>query len=196
MNTPIDKTLEKFRAHIAGDLPELYKAYDDLVRLHSQLLGVIHDKEGFGSAYAGAAGGKTLADSRSEGTVHGSSVTLTIHEPLPATKELTGAVQDHWLNLMQAAIGKAREGGQCLYHGKAFVWIEIETPRGSDNAKLWDTSNRAVNLVINNLKGVFFKDDNHEHMAFGVVGRRGKEGATIIHVLPFDRIAHITDASP
>ena len=39
---------------------------------------------------------------------------------------------------------------------RAFVQIEVTTPRGSNNHQLWDTCNRAVNLVINNLKGIFF----------------------------------------
>ena len=34
-----------------------------------------------------------------------------------------------------------------------------------------DTSNRAINLIINNLKGIFFRDDDFEHMAFRVVAK-------------------------
>ena len=71
------------------------------------------------------------------------------------------------------------------------VEIEIVTPRGSDNARLWDTSNRAINVIINNLKGIFFEDDNMEHMAFSVVGRWGEKGATIIRILDFDKSRQI-----
>lgn len=60
--------------------------------------------------------------------------------------------------------------------------MEIVTPRGSGNARLWDTSNRAINVVINNLKGIFFEDDNMEHMAFSVVGRWGEQGVTTIRI--------------
>ena len=37
---------------------------------------------------------------------------------------------------------------------KAFVAIHIVTPKGSDNARVWDTSNRAIQVILNNLKGV------------------------------------------
>ncbi len=60
--------------------------------------------------------------------------------------------------------------------------MEIVTPQGSDNARLWDTSNRAINVVINNLKGIFFEDDNMEHMAFSVVGKWGEQGVTTIRI--------------
>ena len=66
--------------------------------------------------------------------------------------------------------------------------MEIVTPRGSDNARLWDTSNWALQVILNNLKGVFFEDDNLEHMAFSVVGRWGKKGITIIRVLELDQL--------
>ena len=46
--------------------------------------------------------------------------------------------------------------------------IRIYAPRGTNNAKVWDTSNRAINVIINNLKGIFFDDDNFEHMACGI----------------------------
>jgi len=35
-----------------------------------------------------------------------------------------------------------------------FVLIEITTPRGTKNTKVWDTSNRAINVIINNLKDI------------------------------------------
>lgn len=62
------------------------------------------------------------------------------------------------------------------YFEKAFVVIWIVTPRGSYNAQVWDTSNRAIQIILNNLKGVFFEDNNMEHMAFSVVGSWGREG--------------------
>lgn len=68
------------------------------------------------------------------------------------------------------------------YFEKAFVEIEIVTPRGSNNARVWDTSNRAIQVVLNNLKGIFFHDDDVEHMAFSVVGRWGEKGVTILHI--------------
>ena len=47
----------------------------------------------------------------------------------------------------------------------------------------------------NNLKGIFFKDDNMEHMAFSVIGRWGEKGVTIIRVLDFDQLQQIGDIS-
>lgn len=64
----------------------------------------------------------------------------------------------------------------------------IQTPRGTNNKQFWDTSNRAVNLVINNLKGIFFEDDNFEHMAFGVVANWGEHGKTIIRICELDKL--------
>ena len=45
--------------------------------------------------------------------------------------------------------------------------------KGSDNARVWDTSKRAIQIVLNNLKGIFFRDDDLEQMTFSGTGRRG-----------------------
>lgn len=69
---------------------------------------------------------------------------------------------------------------------KAMVEIHIATPRGSDNAKVWDTSNRAIQVILNNLKGIFFPDDDMEHMAFAVTGDWTEGiGCTTIRVSDF-----------
>jgi len=47
---------------------------------------------------------------------------------------------------------------------------------------VWDTSNRAINLIINNLKGIFFRDDGFEHMAFSVIAKWGEIGRTTIRI--------------
>ena len=135
-----------------------------------------------------------LAELLSDGIAGDDSATLTIHEPLPPVKELTSAVEDHWLELIHTAIGKAAREWKLPRFEKAFVWIEVVTPKYTNNAKLWDTSNRAVNLIINNLKGIFFPDDNHEHMAFGVTGRWGEKGVTIIRILAFDKWERFADS--
>ncbi|MCL2409815.1 MAG: hypothetical protein FWC96_09465 [Oscillospiraceae bacterium] len=185
MNIDLIKTLraieKKIRLDNVPSLDELHKAYSLTIKLRSQLLGVIYDAETFGAA------GNTpkLADILSEGNIGNEIVTLTINEPLPSLKELTSAVQEHWLELIHTAISKAAREQMLPQFEKAFVWIKIVTPRGTNNARLWDTSNRAVNLILNNLKGIFFEDDNLEHMAFGVVGEWGEEGVTIIRILSF-----------
>ena len=68
------------------------------------------------------------------------------------------------------------------------VEITVITPHGTNNANVWDTSNRAINVVINNLKGIFFQDDNIEHMAFSVAGLWGEEGVTILRILEYDKL--------
>lgn len=84
--------------------------------------------------------------------------------------------------MIHAAIEQAACQDPLPYFKKAFVELEIVTPRGSGNGRLWDTSNRAINVVINNLKGIFFEDDNMEHLAFSVVGKWGKQGVTTIWI--------------
>ena len=188
MNIDLLKTLKQIEKKLTPiesvSASDLHKAYDIVIRLRSQLLSVIHDIETFRASGIDT----SLAELLSKGFTENGSVILTINEPLPPTKELTSAVEDHWLELIHTAIDKAALEQKLTRFQKAFVWIEVVTPKYTDNAKLWDTSNRAVNLIINNLKGVFFEDDDHEHMAFGVVGRWGESGVTIVRVLPFDRL--------
>ena len=114
-------------------------------------------------------------------------VTLTLREPLPAMKHLSESVEEHWKAMIHTAIAEAASLGPLPYFEKALVEIEITTPRGTNNSRVWDTSNRAINVIINNLKGIFFRDDNMEHMAFSVVGRWGEEGATVIRISHFDK---------
>ena len=102
-------------------------------------------------------------------------------------KRLTEAIEEHWKAMLHTSIEEAAQQGPLPCFDKTMVEIEIVTPRGSDNARLWDTSNRAINVIINNLKGIFFEDDNMEHMAFSVVGKWGEKGATIIRILDFDK---------
>lgn len=165
------------------DLARLHRMYELTLRLQSQLLAVIYDAETFQAS----ATQRDLAREHSHGVNNGLAVTLTIHEPLPPMKKLTEAIEEHWKAALHAAIGEAARQGPLPRFEKAFVEIEVVTPRGSDNARLWDTSNRAINVIINNLKGIFFEDDNMEHMAFSVVGRWGEKGATIIRISELDK---------
>lgn len=164
---------------------QLRKMYDLTLRLQSQLLSVIYDMETFGGTT------KRIANAHSSGESENSVVTLIIAEPLPSMKRLTEAVEEHWKAMIHAAIGEAAQQRPLPYFDKAMVEIKIITPRGSDNARLWDTSNRSIQVVLNNLKGIFFEDDNMEHMAFSVIGRWGEKGATIIRILDFDKSQQI-----
>ena len=163
---------------------ELRQAYGTILRLRSQILAVLRDREDF----EGAAGQRnnTFAAQMSSGEVCGNAVMLTIREPLPAQKELTAAVEEHWVDMMHTAFQKAAEQGPLPRFQKAMVEIHIATPRGSDNAKVWDTSNRAILVILNNLKGIFFPDDDMEHMAFAVTGYWTEgDGYTTIRVSDF-----------
>lgn len=91
-------------------------------------------------------------------------------------KRLTEAIEEHWKTMIHGAIEQAARQGPLPRFKKAFVKLEIVTPRGSDNARLRDTCNR----VINNLKGSFFEDDNMEHMAVSVVGRWSEPGMDFV----------------
>lgn len=194
MNTKVHKTLKALERKLfpIREMPaeELRRAYELTLKLRSQLIGVIYEQEIFGMMER-QSGIPKFADLLSDGKLGDEVATLTIYEQLPSIKELTASVQEHWLELIHTAIAKAAREHKLPRFEKAFVWIEVITPKGTDNARLWDTSNRAVNLIINNLKGVFFEDDNLEHMAFGVVGKWGEKGVTIVRIMPMDRLEQI-----
>ena len=191
MNISLKKTIAQIERCLpdnsAADANQLRKMYDLTLRLQSQLLSVIYDMETFD----GNDTEKCLAQEQINGRNNGTSVTLIINEPLPSMKRLTEAVEEHWKAMIHAAIGEAAQQRPLPYFDKAMVEIKIITPRGSDNARLWDTSNRSIQVVLNNLKGIFFEDDNMEHMAFSVIGRWGEKGATIIRILDFDKSQQI-----
>ena len=156
------------------DLSKLQKAYEVTLHLRSQIIGVIYDMKQYR--------GSTTNDSpKEEMGSNKQMVTLIIPEPLPGMKELTAAVEEHWVTMIHDAIEKESITGIPKFR-KAMVMIEITTPRGTNNGKVWDTSNRAINLIINNLKGIFFRDDDFEHMAFSVVAKWGEIGRTSIRI--------------
>lgn len=189
MNICLKKTIAQIERCLSDgngmNMDQLRKMYDLTLRLQSQLLSVIYDMEIFGGS------AERIANAHSGGRNENSVVTMTITEPLPSMKRLTEAVEEHWKAMLHAAIAEAAQQEPLPYFGKAMVEIEIITPRGSNNARLWDTSNRAIQVIFNNLKGIFFEDDNMEHMAFSVVGRWGEKGATIIRILDFDKSQQI-----
>lgn len=189
MNIDLQKTLKTIEQCLSEDslptLADLKRAYRHTLQLQSQLLSVIYDIEIFDCIPSG----QYFARKQGVGKNGGAAVTLTIAEPLPPMKKLTQAIEEHWKAMVHATIAQAAQQGPLPYFQKAFVEIEIITTRGSDNTRLWDTSNRAINVIINNLKGIFFEDDNMEHMAFSVVGRWGKEGTTTIRISELETVA-------
>lgn len=170
-----------------AEIARLHKAYELTLRLQSQLLAVIYDMETFSTTVRQ----ESLALSHSAGINQEHGVTLTIYEPLPSMKRLTEALEEHWKAMIHAAISEAAQQEPIPHFEKAFVEIEIITPRGTNNANIWDTSNRAINLIINNLKGIFFEDDNMEHMAFSVIGKWGEKGVTILRISELDESRQI-----
>ena len=163
--------IERLLPEGTQETEQLKKAYQLVLRLRSQLIGVIYDME----MCAPNAQTSVCDDTDKQ------SVTLLIDEPLPRMKELTSSVQEHWITLIHDAIARESQTGIPKFQ-KAMVTIEVTTPRGTNNAKVWDTSNRAINLIINNLKGIFFRDDDFEHMAFSVVAKWGDIGRTTIRI--------------
>ena len=165
---------------------QLYQMYDLSLRLTSQILAVIYDQEEFSSPAQQEE--RRFAQRQSSGDNAGNEITLTIQEALPAMKKLTEALEEHWKAMIHSAIADTAQQEPLPYFEKAFVEIEIVTHKGSNNTQVWDTSNRAIQIILNNLKGIFFRDDNMEHMAFSVVGRWGEKGATIIRISDFGQI--------
>ena len=157
------------------DVIKLQKAYELILRLRSQIIGVIYDMKQY-SEPSDNNSAKLENSNRNK-----QMVTLIIPEPLPGMKELTAAVEEHWVTMIHDAIDKESRTGIPKFR-KAMVMIEISAPRGTENPRVWDTSNRAINLIINNLKGIFFRDDDFEHMAFSVVANWGEIGRTTIRI--------------
>lgn len=197
MYTNLRKTLEAISRCLPAEggptQKQLHRMYELMQRLMSQELAVIYDLETFGGSPAGQEG-RTLAERQGGGKNMGGIVTLTMSEPLPAMKRLTEAVEEHWKAMLHAAISEAAQMGPLPWFEKAFVAIKIVTPNGSNNAQVWDTSNRAIQVVLNNLKGIFFHDDNIEHMAFSVSGKWGGEGCTTVQILNFYRLQQFWDS--
>lgn len=196
MYTDLNKALVAIGRCLPGEGPpdrdRLHRMYDLTQRLLSQELAVICDLETYGPDPAGQER-PTLAQQHASGRNVSGILTLTLEEPLPAMKRLTEAVEEHWKAMLHAAISEASQPpGTLPFFERAFVAIEIVTPRGSNNTRVWDTSNRAIQVILNNLKGIFFHDDDMEHMAFSVVGRWGEgPGKTVIRVFDFAKLQRV-----
>ena len=165
------------------DTAQLERAYALTLRLRSQLIAVQYDMEQFGMGTMPSVDKPVAQPPQTEKEM----VMLTIPEPLPARKELTSNVEEHWIKMIHDAIAQESKTG-LPYFEKAFVLIRIRTPRGTNNKRVWDTSNRAINVVINNLKGIFFDDDDFEHMACGIVADWGETGQTEIRICALEEL--------
>jgi len=63
---------------------------------------------------------------------------------------------------------------------RAIVSIIVCLPQSSTNQKTWDVDNRAIHLILNNLKGIFFKDDDYDNVSLFVCGKQSQEPETVI----------------
>ena len=180
MYIDLHKTLDGIGENIPTDrrvtFEMLEKAYEQTLWLRSHILGVMYDMIDFGSATKRTIGEVSVPQTDSDRVI-----CLVIPEPLPGLKELTGTVEEHWTRMIHEAIAMQAKIG-IPYFEKAHVHIRITAPRGTNNAKVWDTSNRAINVIINNLKGIFFDDDDFEHMSCSIEASWGKIGMTEIRI--------------
>ena len=177
------KSIEKYLAKGRPTVDELRKAYDLTLRLRSQLLSVIYDMEQFVVRKEYLA---ELISQNADKHVDKDVVTLIIIEALPGKKELTSAVEEHWINMIHKAIAEESKTGIPKFN-KAFVMIHITAARGTNNLRTWDVSNRAINVIINNLKGIFFKDDDFENMCCWTSADWGDSGRTVIKICEYDK---------
>ena len=149
----LHKALERVEENLPKDrritFEMLEKAYEQTLWLRSHILGVMYDMIDFGSATKRTIGEVSVSQTDSD-----KIVCLVIPEPLPGLKELTGTLEEHWVRMIHEAIAKQAKIGIPRFE-KAHVHIRITAPRGTNNSKVWDTSNRAINVIINNLKGIF-----------------------------------------
>ena len=176
----LHKTLERLEANLPEDrkitFEMLEKAYEQTLWLRSYIIGIMYDMIDFGSASK-----RTIGEVSVSQTDNNRVVCLMIPEALPGLKELTGAVEEHWTRMIHEAIAQQAKTG-VPYFEKAHVHIRITSPRGTNNRKVWDTSNRAINVVINNLKGIFFDDDDFEHMSCSIEASWDKMGMTEVRI--------------
>ena len=176
----LHKALERIEENLPRDrkitFEMLEKAYQQTLWLRSHILGVIYDMIDFGSAPRRTIGEVSVSQTDSDRVV-----CLMIPEPLAGLKELTGTVEEHWARMIHEAIAQQAKIG-IPYFKKAHVHIRITAPRGTNNSKVWDTSNRAINVVINNLKGIFFDDDDFEHMSCSIEASWDKMGMTEVRI--------------
>ncbi len=89
------------------DYVTLKKVYSETLTLRSQVISLMNDMKEYG--YGGAPPPRKHAPQTH--FVEKRSVTLTIPEPLPAQRELSSALEQHWVSMIQEAIAKEAEAG-------------------------------------------------------------------------------------
>jgi len=161
-------------------MKQIRTEYDNLLKAKNRLLAEYYQNR-FGEPSIISAA--QLTGCSGEMTDNG-IVVLTINETLPHLKhELSGVTKDHWQSCVHAAVHDLARKTNVPKFGKAIVGIHVFVPTSVPHpGRTWDTSNRAVNLIINNLKGIFFPDDDIEHMMFAAAGTWSDKQKTVIYV--------------
>ena len=117
------------------------------------------------------------------GYVYKNVVILEIFEGLPHTKTKSKEFEK-WQKLIHETIGIINLKFEVKFFEKAHIGIYTQLPSGR-NHKVWDITNRAVNVTINNLKGIFFPDDDAEHLSIIAAGKICENSKTIIYIGDF-----------
>ena len=146
---------------------ELRQAYDTVLRLRSQVLAALQDREDF----EGAQGpdGERIAAQKSGGALWGRTVILSFQEPLPSQKGTDGGGGGILVDMLHAAFQKVAEQGASPF-SKGPGGDPHRNAQGQRQHEGMGHLQRAIQVILNNLKGVFFPDDDMEHMAFAVAG--------------------------
>jgi hypothetical protein len=162
---------------------DLQASYDLATKIKYEIVGLGEEV----SSFAPEQDKKNNLFCKVDGYIDGGIVRLEIGKELPHAKaELSAAGHEYWLKLIHTAIAELAEKFTIPKLEKAFVGIFTAMPKGYNNTKIWDVSNRAINLILNNLKGIFFSDDDIEHMAFSIVGSWSAEPKAIIFIGDFN----------
>lgn len=105
---------------------------------------------------------------------------IEINRLIPHNK--SREIHNEWVILLHSEIDLLAKKQAIRMFGKAFVGILLSVPPDYAKRKLWDTDNRALHLIFNNLKGIFFLDDDYLHMCFGVFGKESSNESTVIFI--------------
>jgi len=120
-------------------------------------------------------------------------VFLEIFETLPHTKHRAEEFE-HWQELIHSSIENLTDKCEKPFFEQAHMGLLVEMQK-NPRFKVWDISNRAVNFTVNNLKGIFFPDDDVEHLSIISAGRWSEIPKTTIilgeYSASFDKVNNV-----
>ena len=112
------------------------------------------------------------------GYIQNKIVILEIFETLPHTKHRSDEFE-HWQELIHTAIESLVSKFEKPFFNRVHMGLLVEMEK-NPKFKAWDISNRAINFTINNLKGIFFPDDDVEHLSIISAGKWSDKSKTTI----------------